>query len=147
MGSSSHLHAPPFQAGKYIIDSGSPITIVPVGLEEKGKASIDSGLRDASGNQIRTFGKTIVTVPINGEKYSFPATQCDVVRPILGRDFFRGPGKDMLLDICNSKIVKRSKNYSCTSPVKMNDSNVVCALDTPTLNSWATTFVPKASLE
>ncbi|CAB4043071.1 Hypothetical predicted protein [Paramuricea clavata] len=134
----------PFQAGKFMVDSGSPVTIVPV--LDVSQPSVDSGLRDASGNTIRTYGKRLVNVPIDGRIVPFQALCCNVVRPILGRDFFKGPGKDLLLDLSQDKIVNRINGYRGSS-IASNDNDSVCALAGNSLNPLAIPFRTTSSLE
>ncbi|CAB4046163.1 hypothetical protein DJ031_00210, partial, partial [Paramuricea clavata] len=142
--SSSTEFSAPFQAGKFMVDSGSPITIIPA--PDVSQPSVDSGLRDASGNIIRTYGKRLVNIPIDGKVVPFEATCCNVVRPILGRDFFKGPGKDMLLDLSQDKIVNRINGYH-GSPLVSDNSNSVCALSGTSLNPYARSFRTTASLD
>ncbi|CAB4046128.1 Transposon Ty3-G Gag-Pol poly, partial [Paramuricea clavata] len=129
--------------GKFLVDSGSPITIIPVKDHERSQPSVDSGLKDASGRSIRAYGKTLVNIPVNDEQFSFEATRCDVVRPILGRDFFKGPGRNFLIDIGEAKLLKRT-NPCFASSISVNESNVVCALALPStaLNPCAPNFYP-----
>ncbi|CAB4046108.1 Hypothetical predicted protein, partial [Paramuricea clavata] len=61
-----------------MVDSGSPITIVPVLPSEKHLPSVDSGLISASGAPIKQFGSSPISIPINGEKFDFTAAKCDV---------------------------------------------------------------------
>ncbi|CAB4045893.1 Hypothetical predicted protein, partial [Paramuricea clavata] len=126
-------------AGRFMIDSGSPITIIPISDQDSSNSWVDSGLRDASGNVIRTYGKCIVNVPIDGKNVPFEASRCNVVRPILGRDFFKGPGKHLLIDLAEEKLVKRNNHYECLQ-LDFNKIATVCALDVPRLNPLAKTF-------
>ncbi|CAB4046202.1 Hypothetical predicted protein, partial [Paramuricea clavata] len=110
------------------------------------RSPIYTGLKDASGKSILAFGKTFVNVPIDGSLIPFEATLCDVIRPILGRDFFEGPGRNLLLDIGGSKIVKKPNNSYPGFSVNFKDSKIVCSLVVPTLNPYATSFCPSAAL-
>ncbi|CAB4045987.1 Hypothetical predicted protein, partial [Paramuricea clavata] len=135
----------PFQVGSFMVDSGSPITIVPILPEEKHLPSSDSGLISASGAPILMYGSSPISVPINGKKFEFTAAKCDVVRPILGRDFFDGPGRNLVLDIANRVLIDRSSGIS--SPLGLN-GRVVGALATAKvpLDASATPFYPDLEL-
>ncbi|CAB4046029.1 Transposon Tf2-6 poly, partial [Paramuricea clavata] len=136
----------PFQAGKFMIDTGSPVTIVPVENQTMNSSSIDSGLRDASGNVIRTYGKCAISVPINGKSFEFEASRCNVVRPILGRDFFKGPGKDFIIDIAENKLLNRNRSYPGFT-FENGSSNTVCALLKPGMNPSASSFWSSSSID
>ncbi|CAB4045290.1 Hypothetical predicted protein, partial [Paramuricea clavata] len=75
---SSSKRSQPFQVGNFMVDSGSPVTIVPVLPEEKHLPSQDSGLVSASGAPILMYGSVPVSIPINKKIYNFTASKCDV---------------------------------------------------------------------
>ncbi|CAB4046054.1 Retrovirus-related Pol poly, partial [Paramuricea clavata] len=141
-----------FQAGNFLIDSGSPLTIIPATAEDAKKPRSDTGLLCASGEKIFSYGRRPVEIPINKELFHYQASICNVVRPILGRDFFQGPGKDLLLDISKQKLINRYSNLPVAEAPSGNDhANVVAALDScngsVSLDPTAPTFHTFSQLE
>ncbi|CAB4045477.1 Hypothetical predicted protein, partial [Paramuricea clavata] len=119
-----------FNAGNFLIDSGSPLTIVPVPANDVGKPRSETGLLSASGEKIFSYGRKPIEIPINKSIYHYEASICNVVRPILGRDFFQGPGKDLLLDISQKKLVDRNSGSPVAkTPVHILQPDVVAAVE------------------
>ncbi|CAB4044448.1 Transposon Ty3-G Gag-Pol poly, partial [Paramuricea clavata] len=135
----------PFRVGKFLVDSGSPVTIVPIITSERNLPAQDSGLLSANGNPILMYGSTDIIVPILGKSYAFRAMKCDVVRPILGRDFFDGPGRNLILDVANRTFIHRISGERISVSA---DDEIVCALPTSSssLCVEAPPFQPKSSL-
>ncbi|CAB4045437.1 Hypothetical predicted protein, partial [Paramuricea clavata] len=114
-------------------------------LEDKLHPSIDTGLQDASGGKILSFGKCFVNIPIDGNLIPFEATRCDVIRPILGRDFFEGPGRNWLLDVGSAKLIKKPESPYLGIPISFN-SKAICSLVKPTFNPAAVPFRPSSDI-
>ncbi|CAB4046176.1 Hypothetical predicted protein, partial [Paramuricea clavata] len=139
----------PFQLGRFLVDSGSPVSLIPALDDVTAAPSVDTGLRCASGTAIRAFGTERINVPINGRMIPFTATKANVVRPILGRDFFAGPGKDYVIDIGARKLLNKS-NGLCDDLFFEDGvkSKVVGALyNRDHLNPFASPFLPSFQLE
>ncbi|CAB4046193.1 Hypothetical predicted protein, partial [Paramuricea clavata] len=68
----------------------------------------------------------------------------DVVHPIIGRDFFDGPGRNIVLDPLNRSYSARSITASLTPGT---DSSFQCAKTTVPLNPGAEPFFPSEPTE
>ncbi|CAB4045451.1 Hypothetical predicted protein, partial [Paramuricea clavata] len=75
--------------GTFLIDTASPVSLVPVIDVTRPKPQAkSSGLVHAGGGPLLFFGKKIIKPVFFGSTVEFTAQVADVVFPILGRDFF-----------------------------------------------------------
>ena len=86
---------------KFLVDSGSVISLVPVNSYKK-IDSCSQTLRAANGTNIKSYGKTKLKLNLNGKEYDWVFTVADVTRPILGADFLSF--YDLLVDCKREQI-------------------------------------------
>jgi len=95
----------------FLIDTGSRVTIVPKNFSNIERIAGSRGpLIAANGSIIRTYGVGIVRPTLLGKSYSHPAVVADVIHPILGQDFFRTSGSDLLIDPARKMLFRRDSN-------------------------------------
>ena len=97
-----------FAAG-YLVDCGSAVSVLPPTSEERQNPnSTEYNLYSANGQRICTYGRRLVTFKLFGHACSHDMIIADVVRPILGMDFFQdGDGKRCLIDPLKRCLIDR----------------------------------------
>ncbi|CAB4045831.1 Hypothetical predicted protein, partial [Paramuricea clavata] len=131
----------------FLIDTASPVSLVPLSFVSKTSSPKNSGLVHAGGGDLRFFGETSIRPVFFGKCFNFMAKVSDVIHPILGRDFFDGPGSDILLDPHRKKYFQRRQEI--VSVVTEND--VIKAGEEKTvvsnLRPQAKDFIPRPLTE
>ena len=97
-----------FAAG-YLVDCGSAVSVLPPTREERQNPnSTEYNLYSANGQRICTYGRRLVAFKLFGHACSHDMIIADVVRPILGMDFFQdGDGKRCLIDPLKRCLIDR----------------------------------------
>ena len=97
-----------FAAG-YLVDCGSAVSVLPPTSEERQNPnSTEYNLYSANGQRICTYGRRLVAFKLFGHACSHDMIIADVVRPILGMDFFQdGDGKRCLIDPLKRCLIDR----------------------------------------
>ena len=97
-----------FAAG-YFVDCGSAVSVLPPTSEERQNPnSTEYNLYSANGQRICTYGRRLVAFKLFGHACSHDMIIADVVRPILGMDFFQdGDGKRCLIDPLKRCLIDR----------------------------------------
>ena len=97
-----------FAAG-YLVDCGSAVSVLPPTSEERQNPnSTEYNLYIAYGQRICTYGRRLVAFKLFGHACSHDMIIADVVRPILGMDFFQdGDGKRCLIDPLKRCLIDR----------------------------------------
>ena len=97
-----------FAAG-YLVDCGSAVSVLPPTSEERQNPnSTEYNLYSANGQRICTYGRRLVAFKLFGHACSHDMIIADVVRPILGMDFFKdGDGKRCLIDPLKRCLIDR----------------------------------------
>ena len=81
-----------------LVDTGSPITLVPRNMAKEVVSGQCPNLIAANGSKIETYGKAKVSFKILGKTFDQLAVVADIVQPILGLDFFEKDGKNLVID-------------------------------------------------
>ena len=97
--------ADPLTQLKFLIDSGSEISVMPRSpsdrLDEKAKYK----LKSANGTAIRTYGTKVVKIKVGSRYLKWTFVIADVTRPILGIDFMKAHG--LIIDPADNCLVNR----------------------------------------
>ena len=91
---------------KYLLDTGSPYTLIPLQDAKDINVCKTMKLVAANGSLIKTFGKCAVKIRIAGKIYEHIATVADIIHPVLGMDFLVGKG--LLIDLDSRKLVQET---------------------------------------
>ena len=112
-----------FAAG-YLVDCSSAVPVLPPTSEERRNPNpTEYNLYSANGQRICTFGRRLVAFKLFGHACSHDMIIADVIRPILGIDFFQdGDGKRCLIDPLKRCLIDRITGQefrvnSCVSSV------------------------------
>ena len=97
-----------FAAG-YLIDCDSAVSVLPPTSEERRNPNpTEYNLYSANGQRICTFGRLLVDFKLFGHACSHDMIIADVIRPILGMDFFQdGNGQRCLIDPLKRCLIDR----------------------------------------
>ena len=106
-----------------MVDTGSDVSLVPLTFPDNFKEKKCSKLLAANGSEIETYGKCDVNLNILGKLYNHHVIVANVMKPILGMDFFCGPGNDLVIDP-SAKSIKRN-NYQLCSPLSTSTNSVM----------------------
>ena len=72
---------------KWLVDSGSLLSIIPPSEEHRLIGPDESTLRAANGTTISCYGKESMHIVINNRKYNYDVVVADVKHHILGAEF------------------------------------------------------------
>ena len=97
-----------FAAG-YLVDCSSAVSVLlPTSEERRNPNPTEYNLYSANGQRICTFGRRLVAFKLFGHACSHDIIIADVIRPILGMDFFQdGDGKRCLIDPLKRCLIDR----------------------------------------
>lgn len=111
---------------RFLVDTGSDLSIIPATSKEKKGTSTQWQLHAANGTVIKTFGQRFVTTDMGlRRKLSWNFVIADVSTPIIGADFLAHFG--IIVDLKHRRLIdSTTKLYS------------ICALATPTLYNVTT---------
>ena len=73
---------------KWLVDSGSLLTIIPPSEEHRKNGPDANTLRAANGSTIACYGKASVHIVLNTRKFNYDVVVADVKHHILGADFY-----------------------------------------------------------
>ena len=96
-------------AASYLVDCGSAVSVLPPTSEERRNPNpTEYNLYNANVQRICTFGRRLVAFKLFGHACSHNVIIADVIRPILGMDFFQdGDGKRCLIDPLKRRLIDR----------------------------------------
>ena len=97
----------------YLIDTGSRVTMIPREHSNTAKITTEGNFVAANGTPIKTYGTKPITITILSKQYKHTAIVGDVKQPILGLDFFRKGGKDLLIDPSKGKLIRIREAKQC----------------------------------
>lgn len=109
---------------KFLIDTGSDLSIISASNSEKKKQSNDFKLFAANGTPIATFGQKLITVNLGLRRnFTWAFIIANVTRPIIGADFLRN--FELLVDLKNKKLIDGKTNLKITAQVELiTDQNI-----------------------
>ncbi|XP_041769966.1 uncharacterized protein LOC121592523 [Anopheles merus] len=89
---------------RFLIDTGSDVSIIPASKIEKTREPSPFLLHAANGTKIRTYGSKFVSVDLGlRRKFSWNFLQADVTSAIIGADFLAHFG--LLVDLGNRRLI------------------------------------------
>ena len=97
-----------FAAG-YLVDCGSVVSVLPPTSEERPNPNpTEYNIYCANGQRISTFGRRLVAFKLFGHACSHDMITADMIRPIVGMDFFQDDdGKRCLIDPLKRCLIDR----------------------------------------
>lgn len=87
----------------FLCDTGAQVSVLPASLVDRRFGEAGSPLEAANQDRIRTYGKRLVPLCFNGQRFTWEFVLADVSRPLLGADFLCTNG--LLVDVKNCCLV------------------------------------------
>ena len=112
---------------RFLIDTGSAVTIVPKEFASSHITPSLLKLTAANGSTIRNYGTTVLELGIRKlrRSYTWRCLVAEVVTPIIGADFLTHYG--IIVDCKRSKLIDSSTNVVASAQLCL-DENLCCPI-------------------
>ena len=103
---------------RYLVDSGSEVSVLPSTVINTRLLKPGPELEAANGSSIRTYGRRVIPLYINGQRYEWNFVIANVTKAILGADFLRH--HNLLVDLNGQRLLD-TETY-CSVPCTVSSS-------------------------